>query len=136
MYHFFAPCISYKWFSFSSDLPQKQRNKDIARVRNCPEVTKLSFCSLSFCLFFLFFLSFFCIFCIFCPFVFSNFFVFFFVFWSFCLFVFFLFVSLYFCLFSFFCIFIRHHSDQMSEASQVSKVTLCVEILKWHSPTE
>ena len=25
-----------------------------------------------------------------------------------------------------------HHSDQMSEGSQVSKVTLCVKILKWH----
>ena len=24
-----------------------------------------------------------------------------------------------------------HHSDQMSEGSQVSKVTICVEILKW-----
>ena len=28
-----------------------------------------------------------------------------------------------------------HHSDQMSEGSQVSKVTLCVKILKWRSLT-
>ena len=30
----------------------------------------------------------------------------------------------------------RHHSDQMSEGSQVSKVSLCVKILKWHLPTQ
>ena len=30
----------------------------------------------------------------------------------------------------------RHHSDQMSEGSQVSKVSLCVKILKWHPPTD
>ena len=29
----------------------------------------------------------------------------------------------------------RHHSDQMSEGSQLSKVTLCVQILKWQSFT-
>ena len=29
-----------------------------------------------------------------------------------------------------------HHPDQMSEGSQVSKVTLCVKILKWQSPTK
>ena len=29
--------------------------------------------------------------------------------------------------------FSAHQSDQMSEGSQVSKVTLCVEILKWQS---
>ena len=29
----------------------------------------------------------------------------------------------------------KNHFDQMSEGSQVSKVTLCVEILKWQSPT-
>jgi len=47
---------------------------------------------------------------------------------SFCLFVF-----LSFCLFVFLS---RHHSDQMSEGSEVSKVTLCVEILKWQSVTQ
>ena len=31
--------------------------------------------------------------------------------------------------------FSAHQSDQMSEGSQVSKVTLCVEILKWHPPS-
>ena len=30
---------------------------------------------------------------------------------------------------------LKHHSDQMSEGSQVSKVALCVKILKWHSLT-
>ena len=28
--------------------------------------------------------------------------------------------------------FSTHHSDQMSDGSQVSKVTICVQILKWH----
>ena len=46
----------------------------------------------------------------------------------------------FFCLFVFlsFCLSVflsRHHSDQMSEGSQVSKVTLCVEVLKWRSVT-
>ena len=50
------------------------------------------------------------------------------------------FVLLSFCLFVFlsFCLFVfssRHLSDQMSEGYQVSKVTLCVKILKWHSLT-
>ena len=31
--------------------------------------------------------------------------------------------------------FSAHHPDQMSDGSQVSKVTLCVEILKWHLAT-
>ena len=31
--------------------------------------------------------------------------------------------------------FSAHPSDQMSEGSQVSNVTLCVEILKWQWPT-
>ena len=31
--------------------------------------------------------------------------------------------------------FSAHHSDQMSEGAQVSKVTLCVKILKWHPLT-
>ena len=44
------------------------------------------------------------------------------VFLSFNLFVLFVFLS-------------RHHSDQMSEGSQGSKVTLFVEIQKWHSVT-
>ena len=57
----------------------------------------------------------FCLFCLFCLFVFL----------SFCLFVF-----LYFCLLVFLS---RHHVDQMSEGCQVSKVTICVKILKWHS---
>ena len=52
----------------------------------------------------------------------ENFFFFLFVFLS---------VSL--CLFIFLS---RHHSDQMSEGSKVSKVTLCVEILKWRWVTE
>ena len=37
-----------------------------------------------------------------------------------------------------FCIFVflsRQPSDQMSEGSEVSKVTLCVKILKWHWPS-
>ena len=46
-----------------------------------------------------------------------------------CLLVFWLFA----CLLSFFPCLSRHHSDQMSE--QVSKVTLCVQILKCHWPT-
>ena len=49
-----------------------------------------------------------------------------FVFLSLCLFVFLVFLS--------HCISVsqsRHHSDQMSEVSQVSKITLCVQILKW-----
>ena len=87
--------------------------KNIARVQNCPDVTILNslfvlcfFVSLSFCLF---------------------------VFLSLCLFVF---LSLCFCplVFLSFCIFVflcRHHADQVSEGSQVSKVTICVEIPKW-----
>ena len=43
-------------------------------------------------------------------------------------FLFGLFVFLPFCIFVFLS---RHHSDQISEGSEVSKVTLCVEILKW-----
>ena len=69
----------------------------------------------------------------FCLSVFLSFCLFFFL--SFCLFVF-----LSFCLFVFlpFCLFVFlswHHSDQMSEGSQVLKVTLCVKILKWQSMT-
>ena len=30
----------------------------------------------------------------------------------------------------------RHHADQMSEGSEVSKVTLCVKFLKWHPLTQ
>ena len=30
----------------------------------------------------------------------------------------------------------RHHSDQMSEGSQLSMVTLCVKIQKWQSVTQ
>ena len=51
-----------------------------------------------------------------------------FFFSSFCLFVF---LSFYLFVFLF-----RHHSDQMSEGSEVSKVTLCVETLKWQSLSE
>ena len=48
---------------------------------------------------------------------------------SFCFFFFFfLLVFLSSCLFVFLS---GHHSDQMSEGSQVSKVTICVNILKW-----
>ena len=75
-----------------------RRKENIARVRNCPDITilsslfglQVSFVFLSFCLF---------------------------VFLSFCLFV---------------RLFVRHHSDQMSEGSQVLKITLCVHILKSH----
>ena len=53
------------------------------------------------------------------------------VFLCFCVFVF-----LCFCLFVFlsFCLMVflsGHHADQISEGSEVSKVTLCVKILKW-----
>ena len=57
--------------------------ENIARVRNCPEVTILNS-------------------------LFGS-----------CFFVFFVFLS-------------RHHSNQISEGSQVSKVTLCVKIQKWY----
>ena len=40
-----------------------------------------------------------------------------------------LFVFLSFCLYVFLS---RHHSDEMSEGLEVSKVTICVKILKWH----
>ena len=63
-----------------------------------------------------------------------------------CLSFFCLFVFLYFCLYGFlsFCPFLfclsafssEHHSDQMSEGFQVSKVTHSVEILKWHWITD
>ena len=33
------------------------------------------------------------------------------------------------------CLFSGHHADEMSEGSQVSKVDLCVKILKWHPVT-
>ena len=58
-------------------------------------------------------------------------------FWSlpFCLFGFYLFVCLYLSFLSFFpCVFLSF--DQISEESQVSKVTLCVKILKWRSVTQ
>ena len=112
--------------------------RNIARVQNCPDVKVLNslfgLCLLSFCL--LVFL------------VFSSFRLFFFlsqhrfVRLSFCHDVFLFFdldVFLSFCLLAFWsfchfvflssCIFIflsRHHYDQMSEGSEVSKVTLCV----------
>ena len=57
-----------------------------------------------------------------------------FIFLSFCLFVFLsfcLFDFLSFCLFVFFVFLSGNHADQMSEGSEVSKVTLCVKILKW-----
>ena len=95
--------------------------KNIARVRNCPDVTTLDsffgLCLLSFCLF---------VFLSFCIFVFLSFRLF--VFLSFCLFDF-----LSFCLFVFLS---RHQADQMSERSQVSKVTLCVKIQKWQWLTQ
>ena len=62
----------------------------------------------------------------------------FFVFLSFCLFVFLsfcLFVFLSFCLFCLFVFLSGHYSDQMTEGSQVLKVTLCVKILTWRSLT-
>ena len=90
-------------FTFQTDWYE-----NIARVQNYPVVAKLNS---------LFGLSF--VFLLFCLFFYIQ------VFLSFCLFVF-----LSFCLFVFLS---RHHSDQMSQWSQVSKVTLCVKILKWHS---
>ena len=94
------------------------RSKNITRVRNCPDVAILSslfgLCLSSFCLFVVLpssLLSF----CLF-------------VFLSFCLFVF-----LSFCLYVFLS---RHHSDEMSEGLEVSKVTICVKILKWHPVTD
>ena len=50
----------------------------------------------------------------------------------FCLFAFLSFLSV-FCLLVFSS---RHHSGLISVGSQVSKVTLCVKILKWHSLTQ
>ena len=83
-------------------------------MRNCPDVAILSslfgLCLSSFCLF-VFLPSSLLSFCLF-------------VFLSFCLFVF-----LSFCLYVFLS---RHHSDEMSEGLEVSKVTICVKILKWH----
>ena len=88
--------------------------ENIARVRNCPDVAILSslfgLCLSSFCLF------------VFLPLSLLSFCLF--VFLSFCLFVF-----LSFCLYVFLS---RHHSDEMSEGLEVSKVTICVKILKWH----
>ena len=56
----------------------------------------------------------------------------------FCLlsFVFGLFVFLSFCLLVYFVSLSGHHSDHMAEESEVSKVTLYVEILKWRSPSD
>ena len=83
--------------------------ENIARVRNCPDVTILislfGLCLQSFCLFDILY---------------------------FCHFVFFFFLL---CL----CLFVRHLADKMSEGSQVSrmaKVTLCVKIQKWQSVTD
>ena len=78
--------------------------KNIARVRNCPDITTLN----------------------------SLFGVCLFVFLSFCLFVL---LSFFLSFLSFFCLLSRHHSYQMSEGSQVSKVTICLKILKWQSLT-
>ena len=121
IYTYFTPSIHFEiiykrlsnlrtssWGSYSV----KKKHRKSAKLPWRHNI-KLSFCSLSFCL--LVFLSF-------CIFVFSSFCLF--VFLSFCLFVF-----LSFCLSVFLS---RHHSDQMSEGSEVSKVTLCVKVLKWH----
>ena len=88
---------------------QQGQEKNIARVRNCPDIVILNSLSgllvlLSDGLF---------VFLYFCLFVFLSLSLF--VFLSFCL-VFFL----YFCLIVFFVFLYRHHSDQMSEGSQVS----------------
>ena len=98
--------------------------KNIARVRNCADVSILNslfvLLLLSFCIFdFFAFLSF-CVlaFCIFFVFLSSNFLPFF------C------------CLFLSFCLFVRNHSDYMSEGSQISKVALYVPIQKWYWLTE
>ena len=93
----------------------------IPRVRNCPDVTILNslfgLCLSFFCLFILLSFS---LFDSFCLFVFLSFCIFYlFVFLPFCLFVFLSFLS--------FCLDIT-----MSEGSQISKVTLCVKIQKWH----
>ena len=91
---------------------------------------KLSFCSFGLFLF----LS--C--CVFVFLSFSNFCLF--AFLSFCIFVLLPFLSfchvvfLSLCNFWIFVFLSRHHADQMSEGSQISKVTLCVKIQKWHWP--
>ena len=85
---------------------------------------------MSFFVFFVFLSFYRFVFMSFCIFVFLSFCLFFIL--SFCLSVllsFCLFVFLSFCLFVFL---FRHHFDQMSEGSEVSKVTLCVKIQKWH----
>ena len=101
----------------------QENKKNIARVRNCPDITILN--SLS-GLLVVFSNGLFVVFLSLCLFVFLSFC--FFVFLSFCPFVFLSFVFLSFLS--------RHHPDQMSEGSQVSKVTLCVKILKWQSVSE
>ena len=87
----------------------------------------LSFCHFVFSSCYLFVLLYFCIF------IFLYFFLGFVVL-LFCLFVSCLFVFVSFCLFASF--FSRHFADQMSEGPEVSKVTLCVKILKWHPVTQ
>ena len=84
--------------------------QNIARVQKCPDITIL-YSLFGLCLFICSsFCPFFLFFCLFsCPFVFLPFYLFVFLF--------------------------RNYSDQMSEGSWVSKVTLCVKILKWQSLT-
>ena len=99
--------------------------KNIARVSFCLFVF-LPFLFLSFCLFTFLSLCLFFVFWPFCLFVLLSFTLF--VFYSFCLLLF-----LSFCLLLFLS---KHYSDQLSKGPQVSKVTLCVQILKWRSVSE
>ena len=122
--------------------------QNIARVRNCPDVTLfLVFVSENFCLFVFhlfvnlsFVLSSFCLIfcCLFCPFYLLCFLCLF-VFLSLCLFVFLPFcnfVILFFCLFDLLSFRLFVTLIKVSEGSQVSKGTICVKILKWLSLTE
>ena len=100
-------------WSLCKNQPLGGWRQNIAKVRKCPNITIVN--SLSGCLSFFFF--FFC-----------NSFVI--SYYEFCSFVF-----LFFCIFL--CAFLSgHQSDQMSEGSQVWKVTLCVKILKWRSVSQ
>ena len=91
-------------------------------MQNCPHFTILNYLLFSYILCFCaFVLLCFCVFmflcfCVFCVFLSFLCFLSFLSFWLF------VFLS-------------KHHSDQMSEESQVSKITLCVKIQKWHSAT-
>ena len=106
-------------------ISKKAPSKNITRVQNCPDVTILN-SLFSLCLLYFVFLSFSIIsFCLLSMIFFVFFSSSFFLFLYFCHGAF---LSSFFCSFAIltFCIFVflsRHHADQMSEGSQVSKVT-------------